>query len=492
MENYYRVTRLTTSLLSFSSTVFGGLLVGLLLLLGATFTFAAPGDLDTGFGSGGKVNTPFGSSTDSASAVAIQSDGKIVVAGSSFNGANFDFALARYNTDGSLDASFGTNGKVTTDFSNRDDNAYAVAVQSNGKIVAVGRGSNGSNYDFALARYNTDGMLDASFGTGGKVMTPIGSGDDIARAVAVQSDGRIVAAGRSAGSSKVDFAVVRYLGDAVAMRPAQFDFDGDGKTDYAVFRPSSGIWYLQQSISGFTGFQFGVSTDKLTLADFDGDGKTDAAVYREGIWYVQRSTAGFIGIVFGAATDIPVPADYDGDGKAEIAVFRASDGVWYLYNLANNQTSAIAFGQAGDKPVPADYDGDGKADLAVFRPSNGTWYLQRSQLGFTGVAFGISTDKPVAADYDGDGKADIAVARQAGGVTIWYILGSTQGFYEVRFGAETDKLVPGDYDGDGKTDVAVWRPSNGIFYVLHSGSNQFSALQFGVSSDAPVATSFAQ
>ncbi|MCA1625670.1 MAG: FG-GAP-like repeat-containing protein, partial [Acidobacteria bacterium] len=453
------------------------------------------GSLDNSFGTGGKVTTPFGSDNDNAYAIAVQPDGKIVVAGDSYSTtlSNYTFAVARYNQDGSLDASFGTGGKVATDFSSRDDDAYSVAIQKNGKIIVAGRASNGSNYDFALARYNTNGSLDASFGTGGKVMTPIGSGDDIVRSVAVQSDGRIVAAGSSFNGANLDFALVRYLGDAVISRPAAFDFDGDGKTDYSVFRPSNGVWYLQRSQAGFTGVQFGVSTDKLAPADYDGDGKTDVAVYRDGVWYLQRSSLGFIGIAFGAASDIPVPADYDGDGKAEIAVFRPSNGVWYLYNLATNQTSATAFGQAGDKPVPADYDGDGKADIAVFRPSNGTWYLLRSQLGFTGIAFGVSTDKPVAADYDGDGKADIAVARQSGGVTTWYILGSTQGFYGAQFGADTDRLVPGDYDGDGKTDIAVWRPSSGVFYVLRSGSsNQLLSVQFGASSDVPVAVSFVQ
>ena len=155
-----------------------------------------------------------------------------------------------------------------------------------------------------------------------------------------------------------------------------FDFDGDGRSDVSVFRPSNSVWYLQQSQNGFAATVFGLSNDKIVPADYDGDGKTDIATYRNGVWYLQRSTAGFAGITFGLVDDIPVPADYDGDGLAEIAVFRPSNGVWYFLNLANNQSSAVQFGTTGDKPVAADFDGDGETDIAVYR--GGIWYILRS------------------------------------------------------------------------------------------------------------------
>jgi hypothetical protein len=263
----------------------------------------------------------------------------------------------------------------------------------------------------------------------------------------------------------------------------RFDFDGDGKADVSVFRPTTGAWYLNQSQNGFTGVSFGLNGDKIVPADYDGDGKTDLAVYRSGTWYMQRSTTGFTGVSFGAAADIPVPADISGDGLAELVVFRPSDGGWYVYNLANNQFTAALFGQTGDVPVPADYDGDAKADIAVYR--NGTWYINRSQLGFTAISFGETMDKPVPADYDADGKTDLAVFRPTTGA--WYLLRSQLGFTGVSFGLSTDMPSPADYDGDRKADIAVFR--NGTWYIQRS-TQGFTGVAFGEATDKPVPNAF--
>ncbi|MBA3631302.1 MAG: VCBS repeat-containing protein [Acidobacteria bacterium] len=267
----------------------------------------------------------------------------------------------------------------------------------------------------------------------------------------------------------------------------RFDYDGDLKADVSVFRPDNGVWYILGSQNGPSGAAFGISTDKPVPADYDGDGKTDIAVYRSGVWYLQRSTAGFTGVAFGAAGDIPQPADFDGDGKAELAVFRPSNGFWYVYNLINNQFTAAAFGQFGDKPVVGDYDGDCRADYAVFRPSNGTWYVNRSTAGFFALQFGESTDKPVPADYDGDNKTDVAVFRPSNGV--WYLYRSTAGVGDITFGFGSDLPVPADYDGDGRADVAVFRPSNGVWYLQRSTAG-FVGLAFGASTDKPTPNAF--
>jgi len=167
--------------------------------------FAQPGSLDNSFGTGGKLTTDFGSSDDLGYSVALQTDGKIVVAGYSGSYPNDDFALVRYNTDGTLDNTFGTGGKLTTDFGSSDDLGYSVALQTDGKIIVAGRSNNGLD-DFGLCRYNTNGTLDNTFGTGGKLTTDFGSSDDLGYSVALQTDGKIVVTGGSNG----DFALACY------------------------------------------------------------------------------------------------------------------------------------------------------------------------------------------------------------------------------------------------------------------------------------------
>ena len=296
--------------------------------------------------------------------------------------------------------------------------------------------------------------------------------------------GRWYVADASASNGFSVSPLIRFtvFGERTANGAAKFDYDGDGVSDVSVFRPASGVWYLQQSTAGFTGIGFGQNGDRLAPADYDGDGKTDVAVFRPstGTWYLNRTTAGFVGIAFGQNGDLPAPADFDGDGKSEIAVFRPSNGTWYILNLATNQFTAAQFGANGDAPASADYDGDGKADLAVFRPSTGTWYLNRTTAGFVGIQFGASGDAPTAADYDGDGKTDVAVFRPSNGT--WYLNRSSAGFVGIQFGANGDAPASADYDGDGKTDVAVFRPSTGTWYLNRTTAG-FVGIGFGQNGD---------
>ncbi len=451
--------------------------------------YTTTGVLDSSFGTGdGRVLTDFSGGIDAVYGLAVQSDGKIVVAGSTTTIAELNFALARYNANGSLDTTFSDDGKAQTNInSGNSDIANDVAIQSDGKILLVG-GNN--NRDFVLARYIPDGSLDTNFGNGGIVFTDIFSNDpDTANAIAIQPDGRIVVAGTGQNNANpTDFAVARYLPNGIN----PFDFEGDGKTDLSIFRPSNGQWWINRSSNGSTvAGTFGQSTDKITPGDFTGDGKTDIAFFRPstGSWFVLRSEdSSFYSFPFGVSTDVPVVGDFDGDGKADPAVFRPSTATWYI-NRSSGGTTILQFGANGDVPVVGDYDGDGKADVAISRPSNGQWWINRSSNGTTyAFQFGSSTDKVVPGDYTGDGKTDVAIWRPSTGG--WFILRSEDNsFYSFPFGANGDIPAPGDYDGDGKLDPAIFRPSAATWYAQRSTAGTLIQ-QFGANGDKPVPSAF--
>ena len=236
------------------------------------------------------------------------------------------------------------------------------------------------------------------------------------------------------------------------------DYDGDGRTDFSVFRASANAWYIQRSSdSAFLAYSFGQTNDKPAPADYDGDGRTDAAIARPNYpstgqltFFVQFSTTGtYTGYQFGISTDKPVSADFDGDGKADLGVWRSADATFYFAKSSGNFSSygSIACGSTGDVPVPADYDGDGKADAAV-RTSGNDWKIKESSTNTTVTVAWYAGDKEVQNDYDGDGKVDIAVWTASGGV--WSIrqsasLSVNNGLRQVAWGQVGDIPVPAFY-----------------------------------------------
>ena len=234
------------------------------------------GTLDTTFSGDGKVGTDFGGNiVAKANAVAIQSDGKIVVAGETGNPINFDsyFVVARYNTDGTLDTTFSGNGWVRTGSGNY---AYALAIQPNGKLVAAG---SGWSCDFVLARYNTDGTPDTNFSGNGKVRTDFtGGGLDYAYAVAVQTDGKIVAAGQTTNinNGDHDFGLVRYNSNGTL----DTAFSGDGKvvTGFGAAENARALIIQPNGKLVAAGFRTNSSNsgiEDFALARYNSDGTLD-------------------------------------------------------------------------------------------------------------------------------------------------------------------------------------------------------------------------
>ena len=163
--------------------------------------------------------------------------------------------------------------------------------------------------------------------------------------------------GGTAQPSAQDQPIIRLVGTPVGNgngSSRNYDFDGDGRSDFAVFRPSNGTWYLQNSTSGFSGIQFGANGDVPVSGDYDGDGRTDIAVFRpsNGIWYILRSSDGaFQGVQFGSPGDQPTPTDFDGDGRSDVAVFRPGNGFWYYLRSSNGSFGSAQFGTNGDVPI---------------------------------------------------------------------------------------------------------------------------------------------
>jgi len=242
------------------------------------------GSLDTSFDVDGRVTTDFGGD-DSGAAVAIQSDGKIVVAGT---GGPVDFALARYNADGSLDTGFSGDGRLTTDFLGSNDVATGIALQSDGKIVAVGEALPflAATYDFAVARYNTDGSLDNGFDADGRATTDFTGGDDFANGVAIQGDGKIVAAGstRPGNVGDFDFALARY--NANGSLDSGFSGDGRVTTDLGGHDSANGVAIQADGkivAAGTTNNQAQQIADDFLLARYNTDGSLDSGFSGDGL-----------------------------------------------------------------------------------------------------------------------------------------------------------------------------------------------------------------
>ncbi len=302
----------------------------------------------------------------------------------------------------------------------------------------------------------------------------------------------------------------------VVTPPREMDFDGDNRSDVAVVRNTGGgpggqvTWFIQNSSATplFTFLPWGIGTDHVAPKDYDGDRKTDIAVWRGGApfssyFFILQSLNNTLRTdQFGQlGDDWTVVGDYDGDGRSDPATYRAglnpgNPSFFYYRSSVNGLIVFTQWGQNGDIAIPGDFDGDRRSDFVVQRNAGGgqaAFYFNNTVSGQSSLLYGMPTDLVAPGDYDGDGKTDIAVVRGASGVFQWYIHRSSDGgTSSYSFGlAAIDLAVQADYDGDGKTDVAVWRrgldPSTSGYYWLRSSDGTVGAHQWGQNGDYPVA-----
>jgi uncharacterized delta-60 repeat protein len=402
--------------------------------------FAAAGALDTSFGGDGKVTTSFGSTLDYGQGVGIQADGKIVVAGTAgANGSNPKFAVARYNTDGTLDTSFSGDGKVKTDVAvGNYDGANAVALQADGKIVAAGGTYAGtSNEKFAVVRYDSDGSLDTSFSGDGINTANFTSGADTAVGVAIQADGKVVLAGISNAGGNADFALARYNADGTL----DTSFDGDGKVTTSFTSDwDAGLGLAIQGngmivVVGEAGYLG--SNPKVAVARYTSAGALDTSFSGDGKFKADLTPQ----------EDWAYGVAIQGDGKIVVSGEAGNGGVgdFGVLRFTSTGTLDTSFGGDGKVTTSITSNWDGGTDLAL--QGDGKIVV----VGESG--FGGSNPKFAAVRYDADGSLDTSFSGD----------GKTQ-----------NDIASGE---DGANGVAIQADGN-IVSVGFSGGGDFALVRY--------------
>ena len=442
----------------------------------------AVGDLDSTFGIGGKVTTDFDLRFDSASAIVLQPDGKILAAGTASSTEDRDFALVRYNRDGTLDSDFGSGGKVTTDFSGGSDEVHGIAVQTDGRIVAGGFTNTSSGSNFALARYETTGALDSGFGSAGRVVTDFVGANDESWAIIIQPDGKILACGfaQFLFARSYDFALVRYNNDGSLDQ----SFGTDGKA-FADFGGSEQGFTAALQLDGKIVLAGIVLPATTTLSDFGlvrfnangtldtgfGTGglvATDFRLVNDGALAVAIQPGGKIvaaGSTHGAGDDFAI-ARYNDNGSLDLTfgsggkvITDFSFGTDIAFAIANQPSGKIIV--AGGKSIA--FPGSG-TDFALAR---------YNEDGSLDSSFGLAGK--LTTDFSGDGDIVLAVASQPDGRLI-------------ATGEGTNSNTSSDFAlarynlGGANFDICLQDDSNGNLLQFNSttGDYQFADCRKGI------------
>ncbi len=431
--------------------------------------FNADGSLDTSFGAGGEVETPLLGSNNRLVGLALQSDGKILEVGS----AEGDFIVVRYNADGSMDASFGTGGYVLTPFSGTAD-AHAVAVQSDGKIVVAGNVAYGAagHSDFALARYNSDGSLDVSFGQGGEVLSPYESADastpEVVWDVALQSDGKIVAAGQVDPSGSLVAGLVRYNTDGSI--DVGFGSSGRVVTTLALGAVNypGGDAPLGRPVSealAANGQIVVTARDSGGVARYNSDGSIDTSFGNGGVLTVTDNTYGYTGAVQAVAIDAA--------GRILVGG-RFASGTWFVARYNTDGTPDSTFGSEG-QVITTFFPGAAESDAEV------TDLVLDADGGVTAVGVGRTFFAPY---YDLQSTATALARYDANGAP------------EAGFGTNGQELA--SYEGPSVDNAAgvVVQPDGKVVAAIHLtttgggtyGENDLVLVRYNA--DGPLDTTF--
>jgi uncharacterized delta-60 repeat protein len=415
----------------------------------AVVRYNIDGSLDTTFNSGGKVTTNFGVGTNGsvANSVIQQSDGRLVVAGYVRVGSYYDFALVRYNSNGSLDTTFNGIGKVSTPIGSGSDEAYSVIQQSDGRLVVAGYMQVGSSHDFALARYNDDGTLDLTFNSTGKVVTPIGSGSDKAYSVVQQSDGKLVAAGFAKQGSYYDVALARYNPDGTL----DTTLNGVGKVTTDVADDSNDQTYsvIQQSNSQLV--VAGHSNGSFALVRYNTAGSLDFSF----------NSTGKVTQTFVVSGDNATSVIQQSDGKLVVAgnSYAELGGSFALARYSMDGTLDTTFNSVGKVVTLFEDAGDVQLN-AVIQQSDGRLVVAGYvEMGFSNYYFALArytADGILDTSFNGAGKVITNIQAQVSDQAYSVIQQSDGKLVAVgssRNGVSAEFAVV-RYDTDGSLDTS--------------------------------------